>query len=237
KFNNKEVERVMIEDDDLFERGYQTLTQNMPSQSLDKVQVLTNYSRNKLLKDVQNDERVAINLTLKEDAKGKWFGNALLASTSYMENMHQVKVNVMNFSKRRKFYLLYNRNNLGLNEMGGVAYLMNPSQETDAENIGSNLSINPVIQLHQKNSQFSDNRTNFNDDQLASLNYIYNFRNDWKLKFVTIYNDIENRNYIDNTYRFMYDGLQFTNIERKTWKQNIRNLLGKLELSREFSKN
>src|SRR5690606_36868019 len=56
KFNNKEVERVMIEDDDLFERGYQTLTQNMPSQSLDKVQVLTNYSRNKLLNDVQNDE-------------------------------------------------------------------------------------------------------------------------------------------------------------------------------------
>ncbi|MDF0720231.1 hypothetical protein P0M11_09510 [Kaistella sp. PBT33-4] len=237
KFNNKEVERVMIEDDDLFERGYQSLTQNMPSQSLDKVQVLTNYSRNKLLKDVQNDERVAINLTLKEDAKGKWFGNALLASTSYMENMHQVKVNVMNFSKRRKLYFLYNRNNLGLNEMGGVAYLMNPAQETDAENIGSNLSINSVIQLHQKNSQFSDNRTNFNDDQLASLNYIYNFRNDWKLKFVTVYNDIENRNYTDNTYRFMYDGLQFTNIESKTWKQNIRNLVGKLELSREFSKN
>lgn len=235
KFNNKEVERVLIEDDDLFERGYQTLTQNMPSQSLDKVQVLTNYSRNKLLKGVQNDERVAINLTLKEDAKGKWFGNTLLASTSYVENMHQVKLNIMNFSRRRKFYLLYNHNNLGVNEMGGVAYLINPSQETDAENIGSRLHSNPIIQLHQKNTQFSDNRTNFNDDHLASLNYIYNFRNDWKLKFVTVYNDIENRNYTDHTYRFMYDGYSFTNSESKTWKQNMRNIAGKLELSREFS--
>lgn len=40
KFGDQEVERVLIENDDLFERGYQTLTQNMPSKSLDKVQVL-----------------------------------------------------------------------------------------------------------------------------------------------------------------------------------------------------
>jgi hypothetical protein len=50
KFGNREVERVMIENDDLFEKGYQTLTQNMPSKPLDKVQVLQNYSKNKLLK-------------------------------------------------------------------------------------------------------------------------------------------------------------------------------------------
>ena len=45
KFGDQEVERVLIENDDLFERGYQTLTQNMPSKSLDKVQVLKNYSK------------------------------------------------------------------------------------------------------------------------------------------------------------------------------------------------
>jgi hypothetical protein len=70
KFGNREVERVMIENDDLFEKGYQTLTQNMPSKPLDKVQVLQNYSKNKLLKNVENTDRIALNLTLKDDAKG-----------------------------------------------------------------------------------------------------------------------------------------------------------------------
>ena len=55
----------MVENDDLFERGYQTLTQNMPTKPVEKVQVLKNYSKNKLLKDIQDSESVAINLTLK----------------------------------------------------------------------------------------------------------------------------------------------------------------------------
>lgn len=74
KFGDKEVERLMVENDDLFERGYQTLTQNMPSKPVEKIQVLKNYSKNKLLKNIENSDRIALNLTLKEDAKGKWFG-------------------------------------------------------------------------------------------------------------------------------------------------------------------
>lgn len=102
KFGNKEVERVLIENDDLFERGYQTLTQNMPSQSLDKVQVLKNYSKNKLLKNIEDSERIALNLTLKENAKGKWFGNMVLASTSYVEDMHQSETECDEFFQTQK---------------------------------------------------------------------------------------------------------------------------------------
>lgn len=237
KFGNKEVDRVMIENDDLFERGYQTLTQNMPSQPLDKIQVLKNYSKNKLLKSIENSESIAINLTLKEDAKSKWFGNVLLASTSYIEKMYQAKFNLMNFSKRRKVYLLANGNNLGLNEMKGVEYLINPSSENNVENVGNNINTLFVVNLHQKNFQFEDKRTNFNNDKLTSLNYIYNFKNDWKLKFVTIFNQTENKNYIDSYYKFNYDGLNFINRENKTWKQSNRNLVGKLELTKDFKNN
>ena len=237
KFGNREVERVMIENDDLFERGYQTLTQNMPSKPLDKIQVLKNYSKNKLLKNIEDTERIALNLTLKEDAKGKWFGNILLASTSYKEDMRQGKINVMNFTKRQKVYLLLNANNLGLNEMKGVEYLINPSSENEVENIGTNINTLSIINLHQKNFQFEEKRTNFNNDKLVSLNYIYNFKTDWKLKFVTIFNDIENRNYINSFYRFNYDGLNFTNLENNTWKQDNRNIVGKVELSKDFKNN
>lgn len=237
KFGNKEVSRVMIENDDLFERGYQTLTQNMPSKPLDKVQILKNYSKNKLLKNIEDSESIALNLTLKEDAKGKWFGNLLLASTSYKEDMRQGKLNLMNFTKRKKIYLLLNANNLGLNEMNGVEYLISPSSENDVENVGTNINTLSTINLHQKNFQFYDKRTNFNNDKLASLNYIYNFKTDWKLKFVTIFNETENNNYINSYYKFNFNGLDFINTEDKNWKQNNRNIVGKLELSKDFTNN
>ncbi|WP_312078450.1 TonB-dependent receptor [Chryseobacterium sp.] len=237
KFGNNEVSRVMVENDDFFERGYQTLTQNMPSKPLDKIQVLKNYSKNKLLKNIEDSESITLNLILKEDSKGKWFGNILLASTSYKEDMRQVKLNIMNFTKSKKVYLLFNANNLGLNEMKGVEYLINPSFDNDAENVGTNINTLSTVNLHQKNFQFDDKRINFNNDKLVSLNYIYNFKTNWKLKFVTIFNETENRNYINSLYRFNFNGLDFVNVENKTWKQNNRNIIGKLELSKDFKNN
>ncbi len=236
KFGNKEVDRVMIENDDLFERGYQTLTQNMPAKPLDKVQVLKNYSKNKLLKGIEKSERIALNLTLKEDAKDQWFGSLLLASTSYEEDRRQAKFNLMNFSKKKKIYLLLNANNLGLNEMKGVEYLIKPSSDKDVENIGANINVLSSINLHQKNHQFDDNRTNFNNDKLASLNYIYNFKNDWKLKAVTIFNQIENRNFVESIYKYNYNNVRFTNIENKTWQQKKQNIIGKVEVIKDFKK-
>ncbi len=236
KFGNKDVEVVLVENDDLFERGYQTLTKNMPANSLEKIQVIKNYSKNKLLKNVQNSESIAINLTIKDDAKGKWFGSTTLASTSYVENLYQVKFNLMNFTKRKKIYLLYNQNNLGLNEIQGVQYLMNPSSDRDVENMGSNINLISLINLHSKNGIFKDNRTNFNNDKLVSLNYINNFKNDWKLKFVTIFNDIENQNFVNSFYKFNYNGLNFSNIEDKTWKQSNQNVIAKVEVLKDFKK-
>ncbi|MEC5394148.1 hypothetical protein [Bergeyella sp. RCAD1439] len=233
KFGKKEVERVMVENDDLFEQGYQTLTQNMPSASLDKIQVLKNYSKNKLLKGIEDSERVAINLTIKEKMKSQWFGSAHLVSSSYIENRHQAKFNLMNFSKKRKIYGLVNYNNLGVDEMKGVGYLLNPSSANEVENVGENLPPLSIVHLHSKNQFFEDKRTNFNNDKLASINTIYNFQQDWKLKIVTLFNAIENRNYIDSRRTVHYDGLQFTNIESKAWKQNKQNIIGKIELLKE----
>ncbi|WP_417429960.1 carboxypeptidase regulatory-like domain-containing protein [Halpernia sp.] len=236
KYGDKEVDNVLVENDDLFERGYQTLTQNMPSQPLKSIQVLKHYSKNKLLKGVENSESIALNLTLKDDAKDQWFGSVLLASTSYKEDRRQGKFNLMNFSKKKKIYLLLNANNLGLDEMKGVDYLINPSSDKDVENIGSDINTLSILNLHQKNGQFQDNRTNFNNDKLASLNYINNFKNNWKLKFVTIFNQTENKNFVNSTYKYDYNNIAFTNIEDKIWQQKKQNIVAKIEVLKDIKK-
>lgn len=232
--NNKEVSNVLVEGDDIFESGYQTLTQNMPAEALSEVQVVNNYTKNKLLKNIQDTDNIALNLTIKKKAKSKWFGSVLLASTSYLEDRRQGKFNLMNFSKRRKTYLLFNANNLGLNEMKGVQYLIEPSSSREAESVGDKMNTLSIVNLHSKNSFFEDKRTNFNNDQLASVNHIQHFKNEWKLKFVSIYNTIQNSNYTNSVSKNTIGDLSFTNVENKTWHQKNRNIVGKLELLKEF---
>src|SRR5690606_17581015 len=48
---NQEVEKVMIDGEDFFEKGYRILTKNMPVNPIEKVELYQNYSNNKHLKD------------------------------------------------------------------------------------------------------------------------------------------------------------------------------------------
>ena len=112
KIGSQEVEKVMIDGDDFFEKGYKILTKNMPVSPIDKIEVYQNYSNNKHLKGIENSEKVALNLTLKEDAKRIWFGNALGGYGLISANRYELRANLMNFGKKSKHYFLTNFNSI-----------------------------------------------------------------------------------------------------------------------------
>ena len=87
KVGNQEIEKLMIDGDDLFEKGYKILSKNMPSYPIEEVEILKNYSNNKLLKGIENSNKVALNLKLNEKSKRIWFGNI---STGYGLKSKQV---------------------------------------------------------------------------------------------------------------------------------------------------
>src|SRR5690606_32631109 len=113
KFEDTYIEKVMVGGDDLFNRGYAILTKNMPNQPLDKVEVLRNYSNNKLLKGVEESGRVALNLTIDEEYQNIWFGDITAGYGLVSENRYDVSGNLMNFSKKYKNFLTYGLNNVG----------------------------------------------------------------------------------------------------------------------------
>ncbi len=53
-FNGKEVDRILIEGEDLTEKNYQLLSRNLNANLVDKVQVINNFSTDRLLKEVDN---------------------------------------------------------------------------------------------------------------------------------------------------------------------------------------
>lgn len=237
KIGQKSIEKVLIENDDLFERGYQILTQNMPSEPVEKIQVISKYSKNKLLKNIENSEAMVLNITLKNKSSNRWMGSYHIASSSYIEKLRQLKINLMNFSKKKKIYLLFNTNNIGVNEMKGVEYFIKNSTENSVENIGSIENSTKIINLHVYNSLFEEKRTNFNNDYLGAFNYIKNYEDGYHLKIAGIYNKIGNENQINSVYNFDYNGLKFSNKEEKNWKLKQQNIVTKFELIKDFKNN
>lgn len=98
KLGNQEIEKLMIDGDDLFERGYKILSKNMPAYPIEEVELLKNYSNNHLLKGVEESDKVALNLKLDEKSKRIWFGN--LESSIGNDSFYQLKGNLMNFGKK-----------------------------------------------------------------------------------------------------------------------------------------
>ena len=72
----KPVEKITIDGKDFFSGDTKLASKNIPSNAIDKIQVLRNFSDVSQLSGVQNNEdRVAINIKLKEGKKNFWFGD------------------------------------------------------------------------------------------------------------------------------------------------------------------
>ena len=72
----KVVGKVMVEGKDFFDGDTKIATKNIPSNAIDKVQILKNYSEVGQLSGVQNNQdNIAINIKLKKGKDKFWFGN------------------------------------------------------------------------------------------------------------------------------------------------------------------
>jgi hypothetical protein len=69
------VQKVMVDGKDFFDGDTRIATKNIPSNVVDKIQVLKNYSEQRQLSGVRNNQdNVAINIKLKEGKTNFWFG-------------------------------------------------------------------------------------------------------------------------------------------------------------------
>lgn len=237
KIGNREVEKVMIENDDFFEKSYKLTTKNMPVKPLDKIQILENYSNNKHLKNIENSNKVALNLTLKEGEKSKWFGNTELSNTIFPENRHEAKLNLMNFSKENKFFFLANANNLGYDATGNIENLNRTSGTEEIGVITDDVSLNNLLDTTPTVAGLSQSKTNFNNDKVISLNSIHNLSKRFKIKLMGFYNYKKNNFYRDTFTEFKLPNQNFKNTESFDLQKTTKNLFFKTEATYEINKN
>lgn len=232
----QEIEKLMIDGDDFFEKGYTILSKNMPAHPIKEVEILKKYSSNKLLKGIEESDKVALNLKIDKKFERIWFGN--IEASLGNDDFHQFRANLMNFGKQNKYYFLFNSDNIGYDATGDIQELISPINIESTGDFGENQRLNSLIYLQPPSSLgFSENRTRFNNSKLISLNAIFNPTEKLKIKPILLLNNDSNDFYRNGVEIVHTEDLYFTNTESFKLRNRKQIAFGKIDISYEISKN
>ena len=168
----KVVNKLMVNGKDFFDGDTKIATKNIPSSTVDKIQVLKNYGEVGQLRGVgNNQDNVAINIKLKQGKESFWFGNVTTgAGDSPTEELYLVQPKLFYYSTKYSINFIGDMNNIGevalsrrdIRGFGGG--FRSPSRQSGTSiNLGDN-SLNFLT--NQSNAQRIENK-------LATGNFSY----------------------------------------------------------------
>ncbi len=112
----KVVNKLMVNGKDFFDGDTKIATKNIPSNAVDKIQVLRNYSEVSQLSSVTNNkDNFALNIKLKEGKENFWFGN-INAGGGYSANdkgLYLLQPKLFYYSPKVTFNFIGDINNIG----------------------------------------------------------------------------------------------------------------------------
>ncbi len=234
KVGNQEIEKLMIDGDDFFEKGYKILSKNMPAYPIEEVELLKNYSNNRLLKGIEESNKVALNLKLNEKSKRIWFGNT---ETNFgNDSFYELKGNLMNFGEKNKYYFFTNLNTIGYDAIGDIENLIHPFRINEPASIGDNQQVDNLLNLSNSNSSFKKSRTHFNNAELVSLNAIFNPNKKIKIKTLGFFNWDETGFFRKSIDVVDINSTNFTNTQDYKLRNKKKGAFGKLDIIYNISK-
>ena len=111
----KIVNKITINGKDFFDGDTKIATKNIPSNAVDKIQVLKNYAEIGQLSGVRNNQNnVAIDIKLKEGKESFWFGNITTGlGDSPTDNLYLLQPKLFYYSPKYSVNFIGDLNNIG----------------------------------------------------------------------------------------------------------------------------
>ena len=124
KYQGNPINHFYIENLDMLQGRYNLATQGIKAEDVATVQVLENHEHIRSRQDQTPSERAAINLKIKDKAKGIWSKSADLGTGhNHDETLWEAMLQTMYFGKGKQHMLRYSGDNLGRSlEMGTDHY-------------------------------------------------------------------------------------------------------------------
>jgi len=185
----KEVSKLMVNGKDFFDGDTKLATKNIPSNAVDKIQVLRNYAEVGQLSSVQNNQdNVAINIKLKEGKENFWFGDVTAGggvAPSPNDNLYLVQPKLFYYSPKYSVNVIGDINNIGevaltgrdLRNFGGGFRRPSSSSGTSL-NLGDN-GLSGITNVDDSQSV---------ESKLAAVNFSYSPNKALDLSGFLIYN-------------------------------------------------
>lgn len=217
RVRGKAVSKVLIEGDDLFERGYTLLTKNLSAGVIDRVEVLHRYTDNPVLRDLQQPDAVALNLRLKEEVKSTLFGKGFLGGST---ETYETDLNLIRVHRRTKAFFLGNLNNSGKDATGDLQALLSPKLPTGATLTDAPLPLTSFLPQPHSQTGLPEMRSRSNNAELASLSGLLNMGKAWKVKGHFYYSGDEHTRGSQSREVFRTDSLVFENTQSQ-WDRRV----------------
>ena len=112
KYNGLAINKFYVEGMDMLEGRYGIATNNIQAKDIARVELYENHQPIKALKDLVDSDRAAINLRLKDSAKGAWNGT-IQAGAGYKPWMWNGEASIMFFGRKFQTLNVYKTNNAG----------------------------------------------------------------------------------------------------------------------------
>lgn len=191
KYNGKAINRFYVEGTDMLKGRYGLATNNIAANDISTVQVLENHQPVNVLKNVELSDKPAINLKLKNKAKGTFTSTVQLGG-GYKPAMWNGELTAMYFARKFQTFNTYKANNTGndvylelrslyggMDEAVSLLGILTPgSPHIDNERYLRNnvnaISTNVIRKLND-NYELSVNGTYLNDFQTSKASSITSY--------------------------------------------------------------
>ena len=111
------VQKLTVNGKDFFDGDSKLATENIPSNAVDKIEVLRNFSEvNQLRSVTNNQDNVAINIKLKEGKENFWFGDITVGAgtaPSPNDDLYLVQPKLFYYSPKASVNVIGDINNIG----------------------------------------------------------------------------------------------------------------------------
>ncbi|MDE6008789.1 MAG: hypothetical protein K2G90_06230 [Muribaculaceae bacterium] len=189
-YNGQWIKEFYIEGMNMLGDNYGVATNNIDAKSIGSVEVMENHQDVKMLRGVEKGKAPAMNIRLKENAKGAWTSTASMALGYQPKFSRDMEANMMTFRKRSQNISVFKTDNVGVDlrqdikatptfnsSLGGI--LLTPGKPTldnrfSYLNDSYSLTVNQLFRikennfltfninyLYDKEKRFTDNITTY----------------------------------------------------------------------------
>ncbi|EGV43957.1 hypothetical protein BZARG_1436 [Bizionia argentinensis JUB59] len=217
RFKGKQVTRVLLDNDNLFDANYTIGTRNINPEIIEEIEAIEDYQKNPLLKGIENTEDVALNLILK---KGKTDVSGEVDVGLGIKDKYDLKSSMISVSKKIKGFGLINYNNINQNQ-SPYNFSSNTFDLSKANEL--ELRADNFLNSNNLNSIIPENYIGENKNLFGSINALSKISENTSIRIN--YNHLSDRlilqdfNKID--YNLSSNNLIITNASNQIKKPNV----------------